>query len=337
MIKTTTELKQHIRVISTNDFDNLKPSLRVAQRYIIRVIGQTTWDAALAHYESVNYNNPHTSVDDPLLPLVPEEGSPDPKHLDELVDHIQDALVHYAYWHWSPQAAVILTDSGYQVAQNESLRPAPLALIDRAESSILDTAHSFMEDLLEFLDSRVDEFVFWSGSEEFGTLKGHLINSAREFDAIIPINSSRRLFLELIPFIRIVEQSHILPAVTWAKYDYLIEAQKDGDLSLADKELIAYITPALAYLSLAEALAMLPTEILPGSFTEKISGMQDNTRKMPAKAVLMNAYATKVRDVGLVYLKRLHDYYQASIATLEIPAPSDTSFVPQRTCKSLSI
>jgi hypothetical protein len=259
--------------------------------------------------------------------------------------------VHYAYWLWSPQAAVILSDSGYQVAHTENLKPAPLPQIERAEQSILDTAHEFMDDLIEFLDENVEVFEAWAGSEEQGKTKEHFINNAREFSMYVNINNSRRLFIELLPYLAEAELSYILPVLGKELYDQIIEQQKDGDLEgeeeeeiePVDPELMIHIRRALAYLTMYHATAVLPVEIFPGFLAEKITGLQDNTRRQLARTEVLNSFSAKMKELGDLNLKRLHDY-KAELDHLaeleedpEAEAPEDTSFDPLTSRRSFSV
>jgi hypothetical protein len=351
IIKTTEELQQHIRIITSNDFDNIKPVLKRAQRYITRVVGQCVWQAAEDHYNSDFYNNVHETGytphvydpdDDPPLPDG-ETTPPDYGLLDQLVDRIQDALVHYAYYLWAPQASVILSDSGFQVAHTDQLKPAPEWQIDRAVQSILDTAHEFVDDLIEFLDANVDALECWAGSEEQGKSKGLFINAAADFNLYININNSRRFYLEILPQIREAEQSYIIPVIGQTLYDQLIEKQKDGELTNDDRQLIYKIRAAVAPMAMYHAIAVLPADIMHSSLLEKTLGTQSNTRKDPARFQIMNSYSAKMKELGDLNLKRLHDYkaeldHQAELLIDPAAAvPDDISFEPVRTRKSFSV
>jgi hypothetical protein len=308
MIKTSEELHQHIRMITHGDFDNVRPSLKRASRYIIRTVGKEVWDAAEAHYQSDDYRNVH--ADDY------EAVSEDTALLDQLVDRVQDALVHYAYWLWSPQGSVLLSDSGYQEASSDNLKPAPAWKIEKAEQSLLDTAHEFVDDLIEFLDEHIEDFEFWAGSEHQAETKALLLNSAREFSRYYNINDSRRLYIELRRFIIEAEKSYIASIITREKLDLLKEKQKDGDLENADNAMIEEIRPALAYLAMYHGISLLPLEIFPGSITERVSGSTSNQKRTGARMELMNSLAEKLKTLANDNLQRLRDY----VANLETSA-----------------
>lgn len=322
MIKTTEELQEHIRMITNGDFDNVKPSLKRASRYIIRVTGKEVWDAAENHYNSDYYNN----VNDPDYapwepdpedpPEVPEpEETPNYALLDQLVDRIQDALVHYAYWLWSPQGNVIFSDTGYQEAKTDNLSPAPAWKIEKAEQSLLDTAHEFVDDLIEFLDEHIEEFEFWAGAETRGETKELFLNNSREFTKYFNINNSRRMYIEIRQFIVDAEKSYIASIITREKFEELKEKQKDGDLDENDLKLIEEIRPALAYLVMYHAISLLPAELFPGSVAERMTGLQTSIRKSTSNQEVLNSLAAKLQQISQDNLQRLRDY----VANLETP------------------
>lgn len=323
MIQTTEELQQHIRLIGSNDFDNLKPMLKRAKRYIVRLVGVETWDAAETHYNSEFYTNPHLPPVDPDPDAdPPEEPDYDAAKMNELVDRIQDALVHYAYWLYSPQGNVILTDSGYQVAWNENLRPALQWQIDKAVQSLLDTAHEFMDDLIEYLDAEFlddEDLTFWAGTTEEDKTKELFLNNAREFGNYVNIDDSRRLYLEVRPFIVEAEKVHIVPTLGSEDFATLKEKQKDDELEPADLLVIALVQAALAPLSMAAAITTLPIEIFKGSITE-ISIAQVGSKRTVTRLELLNAYASRMKEVGMVNLQRLRDH----LAELE----ADPEYLP---------
>jgi hypothetical protein len=319
MIKTTQELQQHIRMITNGDFDNVRPSLKRASRYIIRVVGKEVWEAAENHYKSDKYNNVHEADYAPWAPDPddpPVEDQQDYGLLDQLVDRVQDALVHYAYWLWSPQGNVIFSDTGYQEASSDNLKPAPAWKIEKAEQSLLDTAHEFVDDLIEFLDINIEEFEFWAGSEHQAETKALFLNSAREFSRYYNINDSRRLYIELRRFIIEAEKSYIATIITREKLELLKEKQKDGDLENADQALIEEIRPALAYLAMYHGITLLPLEIFPGSITERVSGSTSNQKRTGARNELLNALTETLKTLANDNLQRLRDY----VANLETPA-----------------
>jgi hypothetical protein len=302
IVKTTQELQQHIRLISSNDFDNLKPSLKRAKRYVVRVIGIESYNAALAHYNSDDYTNVH----DPGY----NQADASLARLDRLVDYLQDTVVFYAYHFWSPQANVVLTDSGYQVAWNDELRPAQEWQIDKAEQSILDTAHEFMDDLIEYLDSNVEHFEFWETSAEIQKSKELLINNARDFSLFLDIHNSRRLFLEIRPYIIIAESSYILPVLGREKFDELKEQVQDDDVSVENKPLLIKVRQALTFMSMYEAINALPVEVLPSGIYERFRN-STTTKSTPARLEIMNAYAAHLKEIGQLNLVRLADYLKS--------------------------
>lgn len=305
IIKTPEELKQHISVIAKNDFDLLKPFLKRAKRYLLRIIGTATYNAALAHYISQDYKN----VND--VGYVQADAAK--QRLDQLVDRIQDALVYYAYFLFSPEANVILTDSGYQVKWTEHNRPAQEWQLNKVVDSILTTAHENIDNLLDYLDENVDNFSFWDSSEEVQENKSLFINNAREFSGYFDIKDSRRIWIQLKSIQERMERVHILPAINSTRFADIHEEVIDGDISEANQLILDRICPALAFITMAEAVKLLPAQelvsVTQGNYNDLYqTGMQELKVLENYITVLDNALIEDEDDQG-------DEEFKGSVAT----------------------
>lgn len=256
IIKTTEEIRQHTSVISAaNDFEELKSYIKRATRYLIRYIGDTTYNAALAHYKSGDYTNPNDQLYQP---------NTNKEKLDRLVDHIQDAVVNYALFLYVPQGNIILGDDGFKVTWTESQRPAQEWQVKKVEKSILTTAHELFDDLLDYLEANVDEFDFWDASEKIKENRARFINSAREFSKWFNIDDSRRLFLLLLPLLDEVERKHITPELGETKTAEIREQilDDDTDISAANQTILDLVRPAEAVLTMYLATSRYPKKQL---------------------------------------------------------------------------
>lgn len=260
IIKTTNEVQQHITAIAAdNDFSQLKPHLKRAKRYVISFIGKECYDAALEHYNSDDYRNVN---EENYSPAVADDTEGSTRLLDELVDKIQDCLIYYAHNTYTPEANVIMTDSGFRVPWSETVRPAQQWQIEKVEKSFVETAFEFLDVLIDFLDENIEVFDFWGGTTEMDKSKEMFINSASEFSEYYDIRKSGRLFILLKPLIKEMERIHITPAIGIIRSDDLHENIKDGDETPEDKILITLINRALSFLTISEAIKRIPKEEL---------------------------------------------------------------------------
>ncbi|MFK2343661.1 hypothetical protein ACIXNK_02680 [Bacteroides fragilis] len=83
-----------------------------------------------------------------------------------------------------------------------------------------------------------------------------LLSSKEAFDFYY-VTGSHRLFLTLAPIIREVQQRHIIPIITYGRYEKLVAGQQ-----VAEGFRDAVCRP-LALLSMSKAVERLPVEVLP--------------------------------------------------------------------------
>jgi len=316
IVTTIDEVKEFISVTSENEFSLIKPFIKRAEKYVIRVIGQPVYDDALDHYESM-------AVDETL---------------DDLVENIQAPVILYAYYLYSPQANVIVTDSGVQVAWSDNFRPAQEWQYDKMESSIRDTAHEHVDDLLEFLDDNEDDIASWKNSDAQKFARSLLINNAIQFSQVYDINNSRRMFLELISLINESEIIHVLPIVGQTKFDELkSQIETDGVVSAENEALYILIKPALAYITMSEAMLRLSAEIIPsGIFENLVSKSETRKAKDQARIEVLNGVSEWLKKKADIFLSRLQNHVnilanedieeeEDKLSTENIPDNSDTT------------
>ncbi len=299
IIKTTDEIRQHIAVIADNEFDILKPFLKRAKRYIINVIGNATYQAALAHYTTSDYHN----VNDDGYEAVDDAKG----RLDVLVDRIQDALVYYAHHLYSPEANVIMTDSGFRVPWSDNVRPAQQWQVDKVELSMLETAHEFVDELLLYLDENENNFTFWDASSQIQKNRARFINSAKIFSQFFDIKNSRRIFLMFKPIISEMERKRILPIIGDARYAEIHDQIIDKDVLPANQLIIDHINPALAFFTVYTAMKRLPKAELSSILTYDTNDIKDTAF---SELTALENYITKLDNELLPDAEKLPEEYK---------------------------
>ena len=140
------------------------------------------------------------------------------------------------------------------------------------------------------------------------------------------VTGSHRLFLTLAPIIREVQQRHIIPIITYGRYEKLVSGQQ-----VAEGFRDAVCRP-LALLSMSKAVERLPVEVLPdgvvqvqlaGSVREKLRA-EAEARKTVAKSLEQDA----MRD-----LAALEDL----VAALDAAPDEPDLYVPSITLQSKGI
>ncbi|MFK2666740.1 hypothetical protein ACIXT7_15310 [Bacteroides fragilis] len=152
-----------------------------------------------------------------------------------------------------------------------------------------------------------------------------LLSSKEAFDFYY-VTGSHRLFLTLAPIIREVQQRHIIPIITYGRYEKLVAGQQ-----VAEGFRDAVCRP-LALLSMSKAVERLPVEVLPdgvvqvqlaGSVREKLRA-EAEARKTVAKSLEQDA----MRD-----LAALEDL----VAALDAAPDEPDLYVPSITLQSKGI
>jgi hypothetical protein len=271
LLTSSEELKKHIGFIYlANKFENMKTYIAMAERDIIRLIGKSVYELAADYYTD-----------------QPEE-DPNKELLEELISKIQLPVALHAYRRYAPGADLSHSEAGRQIHVTETEKPAFEWMIRRDNANILDLAHEATDMLLEWLDEQLVPVVVppeeeggeeteevnivgeaWGSSTEYEATKSLLISSALQFDAVYPINASRRLYLTLVPFIREVEKRFIEPAITTARYEEIKENIADLEALDADEEKILDLARVpIALMTMSIALKRLSMELLPDSVVQ---------------------------------------------------------------------
>lgn len=253
-------------IYASNTFENLLTYIDFAKKDVVNVIGPEIYKLAEDHYKSDDFG---TNGDNDEFVL-----------LNNLVKRVQLPIALHAYRRYAPGNDLSHSDAGRRITVTEEEKPAFEWMLDKDNANLITLANDAVELLLDFLDEQLlvpegegaqmnDIGDAWNNSAAFSAIKSAIVNSVSDFEKVIPINGSRRLFLILSPFIRKSEIDLIRPVITKLRYDALIEAIKDGDLSAEQTEIVRLASPVIVMLSMAKAMKLVPAEILPDVFGKR--------------------------------------------------------------------
>jgi hypothetical protein len=300
LFKTIDEVREYISVNISSDIETLKPYIRLAESEFIKpVIGKVLLKSLQDYYDSE------------------ASGSSEIELWDELLAKVQLPLINYAYNLYVPIGQVQVSDAGIHITSNDTKKTAFQWQVEKVEKAWLNTAHNFMEDLLEFLDENKDTFTDWSGSAEYDAAHSLFINSAKEFNEEFFINKSRRLFVHLIPIIKSVEKKFVYPTLGKDYYDELkdlILGEGSGDISDDDQVIIDKIKPAVAHITISRAISELGVEILPDGIFEAavIQNGSMESQRTAATAENKNELRGQLLDEGQSELREVQMYLDAN-------------------------
>lgn len=136
------------------------------------------------------------------------------------------------------------------------------------EANILNLAYEALEDLLNFLEE--NEFEEWTNAPVKKTLKSLVITKLSEFNEYFALGSSR-MFFTMLPMIREVQETKIIPVITQARLTDLLAAMKAATPTEDQEkllEMLPLVRRPLVLASLALAIKRLPVEILPDGIVQ---------------------------------------------------------------------
>lgn len=275
----TEELKNLIGFFyASNSFSNIQTDIMLAEEEMAELIGKELYDLADEHYNSEDYEG--------------EDPEEETQLLDDLVHHIQLPVAYYAYKSFSANVDISHEDTGRRVKIDpEREKLAWEWMLEKDDQAVLNKAHKTTDRLIAWLEEHVEEIEEWESSDARKATLSLFINTAKDFDAIFPIDQSRRFFLKIVPFIREVERVHIKPVLGPDRFDEIKAAIEAGEFEDED-HILEYIKVPVALYAMSIAVKRLSIEVLPnGVFQNYVSDRLTQNAK--------NAAATDVRrEVG---------------------------------------
>lgn len=280
----TDELRQLISFLyKGTKFEDIVPDLELAHEEMQDIVGPEVMGVAEAHYILDKYENP---------------GTDEEKLLTKLVKHLQLPIAYLAYKEFAPLNDIGHDGNGRKMTLGEDEKMPFEWLLERDDQAILSKAYKTTDRLIKFMDDNVDNAPIsdtWATSETYGLSKSCFINTASEFDAIFPIEKSRRFFLVILPFMKENEIKRIRPVVGAELFETLKEKIKDKDLTPEDKALLTFIKVPLVLLTLSDAVKRLSIQVLPnGVFQNYTSDRMTQKANAPALASAKKAMITSL-------------------------------------------
>jgi hypothetical protein len=231
----TQELVDALGLIDARtDFSKWKPYIPLSVRRLTAIIGQEVYDKVLDFYQSA-------SVD------------PDGK-LTRLLGMVQQSVALFTWLKIIPTLDAQHGNTGRQKRLGEHEKGLTALQEYKDEANILSQAYESVDALIAYLEQ--EKFDFWIQSPKRKAVSELLLNSKEAFDFYY-VTGSHRLFLTLAPIIREVQQRHIIPIITYGRYEKLVAGQQ-----VAEGFRDAVCRP-LALLSMSKAVERLPVEVLP--------------------------------------------------------------------------
>lgn len=300
----TQELVDALGLIDARtDFSKWKPYIPLSIRRLTAIIGQEVYDKVLDFYQSA-------SVD------------PDGK-LTRLLGMVQQSVALFTWLKIIPTLDAQHGNTGRQKRLGEHEKGLTALQEYKDEANILSQAYESVDALIAYLEQ--EKFDFWIQSPKRKAVSELLLSSKEAFDFYY-VTGSHRLFLTLAPIIREVQQRHIIPIITYGRYEKLVAGQQ-----VAEGFRDAVCRP-LALLSMSKAVERLPVEVLPDGVVQvQLAGSV--RKKLRAEAEARKTVAKSLEQDAMRDLAALEDL----VAALDAAPDEPDLYVPSITLQSKGI
>lgn len=240
LFKTNTELKQYYPARMTLDMADIGQTMdRVENDYLTElVLGSQQYQELITAYDAGG--------------IIAGD------RLDKLLHRCRGVVAHLVAYHYADLGALQWTSTGFVVATGTNGDGvASVNRIDRFKRELLNAGFSFLDRLLGFLQANISDYPLWESSTFKQRAQG-LLRSTSQFQAVCDIGNSHWFYWRLRTTIERNQSEDSLVAKTLCSTDLfneLVTQSNAGDsFSATNAKLMAAIRPAIAHLSIAEAV-----------------------------------------------------------------------------------
>lgn len=297
------EMNAVIPVSSALSFEKVYSSLQAADElYLIPVFGP----ALMATFRSI-YDK--------------EDKSGDEK---QLLQVLQVAEANLAYYTNFDALQLRITDQGFQRQQTENFGSPYKYQEDRLRQTFKNRGFNAIDRILDLLDAKFAELEGYTEMPVHATTRTDIVQRTAEVNRVHFINSSRLVFLRLVPILTAISYNELRPLLGWQLYTKMQKALEDGTATAEVPAASASGDPVRTYEELRQqcipfvvkkAVAQLLRET--GSITDRglyfigqAAGNSDNQTVTPATrreahdaAAIAEAEAQRHADTLLAFIE----------------------------------
>ena len=284
---------------ANNEFNKIKSDIKVATYHLCKIVGDAVYARALQAY----INQEASGTDDGQIADVAK-----------FVELVQRPIAIMATLQMYRKNDVSHEDSGRKVVvASDGTDKIPWEWqLDRDDAIHMEEYYQAVEQLIDYLNKT--QLKEWMESEPKRLADTLLIRSGREFDKYFPIQSSERMYLLLVGFIREVQIRHIRPAYGADKWDALLKER-----STPESEVRFAACKATALLSMSLALLRMPLQLIPGGVVRNYMSENGMRESLPASVDDVNRLASWLQQDAtdwIVQMKDLRDGHVGDISLL---------------------
>ena len=188
--------------------------------------------------------------------------------------------------------------------------------LDRDDAIHMEEYYQAVEQLIDYLNKT--QLKEWMESEPKRLADTLLIRSGREFDKYFPIQSSERMYLLLVGFIREVQIRHIRPAYGADKWDALLKER-----STPESEVRFAACKATALLSMSLALLRMPLQLIPGGVVRNYMSENGMRESLPASVDDVNRLASWLQQDAMDWIVQMKDLRDGHVGDISLLPEND--------------
>lgn len=195
---------------------------------------------------------------------------------------------------------------------------------DKADvrTQLVETAYEAIDLMLQHLEDNSSLFAQWAASSAFTQYNNCFIRNADEAEFI---NSSRSMFLELKPYLKVTQNIVIKKALTRPLYEDLMTRMRAKTLSGIKLELVQdYIRPCLSLMACAQAAAKRKEDL------QEYEGSKDRTPSLKDHVYkVLNSKVSLQNDADNIYSEMVN-FIEENKTALGLASDAEVEAIPFR-------
>lgn len=288
---------------ANNEFNKIKSDIKVATYHLCKIVGDAVYARALQAYT----NQEASGTDEGQIADVAK-----------FVELVQRPIAIMATLQMYRKNDVSHEDSGRKVVvASDGTDKIPWEWqLDRDDAIHMEEYYQAVEQLIDYLNKT--QLKEWMESEPKRLADTLLIRSGREFDKYFPIQSSERMYLLLVGFIREAQIRYIRPAYGADKWDALLK-----DRSTPESEVRFAACKATALLSMSFAILRMPLQLIPGGVVRNYMSENGMRESLPASIDDVKRLASWLQQDATDWIAQMKDLRDGHVGDISLLPEND--------------
>jgi hypothetical protein len=218
-----------------------------------------------------------------------------------------------------PFLDLVQTANGFAVTMNANQAPASKDRVKALRNGVLERLNDAIEYLLKFLDDNIITFGAWLDAPSYTQRHNLLLQSARDFQKYLNINTSHRLYLAMVPMIQYVEDMHINSTLSKDLMDQIKAEIMEEELSEPNALILPDLKNAVANFTMSVAIDRMAVQVDPDGIKLSYTIGETSYSDVNRNKVL----ADKYEQQGMFYLRKVLQYILGHLTSFSAYTESD--------------